>query len=171
MTSFRSFPLKLVRSSVVSAVVAGIALLSFAVSGAPAPSRHLRQAHDSWTSQQTVRAAELVKEISQKGSHPIVVCVGFRALFEGAHVPGASFHGPAISAEGMADLKKWAQPLPRSANIVIYCGCCPLEHCPNLHPAFAALSSMGFTHLQVLLLPQDFARDWVERGYPIAKGK
>jgi len=99
------------------------------------------------------------------------VCVGFRTLYEGAHIPGASFHGPAWDAEGIADLKKWAQPLPRSANIVVYCGCCPLTHCPNLHPGFVALNDMGFTHLRVLLIPKDLASDWIQPGYPVSKGK
>jgi thiosulfate/3-mercaptopyruvate sulfurtransferase len=130
--------------------------------------------HDAsqWRPEQTVEPAALVKEISKPGPHhPIVVCVGFRTLYEGAHVPGASFDGPAMNAAGLADLKKWAQNLPRSANIVIYCGCCPLAHCPNVRPAFAALHSMGFTHLRLLLLPQDFAHNWVDAGYAISKGK
>lgn len=101
---------------------------------------------------------------------PVIVCVGFRTLFEGAHVPGASFHGPAIEAKGLDDLKKFAQALPRSTDLVVYCGCCPLAHCPNIRPAFEALRAMGFTHLKVLLLPHDFAHDWVQAGYPVAKG-
>ena len=126
----------------------------------------------SWTPQETVEPAALVKELSRPPSRrPTVVCVGFRTLYEGAHVPGASFHGPAMNAENLADLKKWAQRLPRSTDLVIYCGCCPLAHCPNVRPAFQALQHMGFTRLRLLLLPHDFAQDWVELGYPVAKGK
>jgi len=29
---------------------------------------------------------------------------------------------------------------------------------------------MGFTHLRVLVLPQNFAADWVDKGYPVQKG-
>ena len=76
-----------------------------------------------------------------------------------------------MNAGGLTDLKHWAQRLSRSSDLVIYCGCCPLAHCPNMRPAFSALRSMGFTHLRVLLLPRDFAHDWVEAGYPVAKGK
>lgn len=126
---------------------------------------------DPWSAQQTIEPAALAKQISQHGPRPTVVCVGFRTLYEGAHVPGASFHGPAMNATGLADLKKWAKPLPRSTDLAIYCGCCPLAHCPNVRPAFEALRAMGFTHLEVLLLPRDFAYDWVQAGYPIAKGK
>jgi thiosulfate/3-mercaptopyruvate sulfurtransferase len=128
---------------------------------------------DPWTPTQIVQPADLVKEISgsSQSSRPIVVCVGFHTLYQGAHVPGAVYHGAAMSEQGLDDLKKWAKNLPPTSNIVVYCGCCPLDHCPNLRPGFAALHDMGFTHLRVLLLPNSFATDWVEKGYPVEKGR
>jgi hypothetical protein len=71
----------------------------------------------------------------------------------------------------VADLKAWAQPLPRSTNLVVYCGCCPMPKCPNIRPAFVALREMGFTHMRVLILPNDFNTDWTEKGYPVEKAK
>jgi thiosulfate/3-mercaptopyruvate sulfurtransferase len=127
---------------------------------------------DPWTAAQTVQPADLMKEIGnpKSANHVIVACVGFRPLFSGAHVPGAVFHGAASTEPGLADLKRWAQSLPHSANVVLYCGCCPLVHCPNLRPAFIALRDMGFTHLRVLILPTDFATDWIGKGFPVEKG-
>ncbi|MGH9736195.1 MAG: rhodanese-like domain-containing protein [Candidatus Acidiferrales bacterium] len=154
-----------------STAVIGLAILLIALPATTGQSARSRDSADPWTSQQTIEPATLAKELSERGPHPVVVCVGFRTLFEGAHVPGASFHGPAMDAKGLADLKKFAQPLPRSTDLVVYCGCCPLAHCPNIRPAFEALRAMGFTHLKVLLLSHDFAHDWVQAGYPIAKGK
>jgi len=129
-------------------------------------------ASDPWTPTQTVQPADLVRELAaaKSAGSPVVVCAGFRTLFEGAHIPGATFHGSASAAQGLADLKKWAETLPRGTNLVVYCGCCPLSRCPNIRPAFAALRDMGFTHLRVLILPTDFATDWVAKGYPIQKG-
>jgi hypothetical protein len=135
-----------------------------------------------WTASETVAAASLAKTLSDSKSarspespkpadQPIIVCVGFHTLFEGAHIRGASFHGPASTAQGLTDLKAWAKSLPRSANLILYCGCCPLAHCPNVRPAFTALHEMGFTRLRMLILPHDFATDWVQPGYPIEKGK
>ncbi len=129
-----------------------------------------------WTSAQSVDAAALAKELADskaanQANQPKIVCVGFHTLYNGAHIAGASFHGPASTPQGLNDLKNWAKPLPRSANLVIYCGCCPLAHCPNVRPAFTALRDMGFTHLRVLILPHDFATDWVGPGYPVAKGQ
>jgi thiosulfate/3-mercaptopyruvate sulfurtransferase len=128
-------------------------------------------APDPWTDAQTVQPANLIKELgsSDIASRPLVACVGFRFLYEGAHIPGASFHGPGSKDEGIADLKKWAQGLPRSANVVLYCGCCPLVRCPNIRPAFSLMRDMGFKRLRVLVLPQDFATDWAGKGYRVEK--
>jgi thiosulfate/3-mercaptopyruvate sulfurtransferase len=126
---------------------------------------------DPWTAAQLVQPADLVKELSAKNAAtPTVLYVGFRTLFEGGHILGASFHGTASTETGLADLKKWAASLPRTTNLVIYCGCCPFDRCPNIRPAFAALRDMGFTHLRLLVLPKNFAADWVDRGYSIEKG-
>ena len=128
---------------------------------------------DPWSASQTVTPAALVAELIAKdqAGKPTVVCVGFRPLYQGAHIPGASFHGAASTTNGIADLKDWARLVPRAANVVLYCGCCPLERCPNLKPAFLALREVGFTNLRVLLLPNDFNTDWIEKGYAVEKGK
>lgn len=124
---------------------------------------------DPWTSGQTVQPAALAAELKQ--SHPPrVIYVGVHTLYNGAHVPGAVFQGPGSSPQGIADLKKYAEGLPLDSDIVMYCGCCPLQKCPNIRPAFSALQEMGFTHLRVLILPTSFAADWIEKGYPVEKG-
>jgi len=130
-------------------------------------------ASEPWTDAQTVKPADLVKEIAdtKDANKPVIVCSGFRVLYAGAHVPGAVFHGPGSKPEGLDDLKKWAQGVPRSSNVVVYCGCCPFEKCPNVRPAFETLRSMGFQRLRVLMLPNNFAKDWVGQGYPVEKGK
>jgi thiosulfate/3-mercaptopyruvate sulfurtransferase len=155
-----------------SAVATGYssALQGAVAAQSAAPLGHVQS--DPWSTSQTIQPSELIKELGEsKGTaKPVVVCVGFRPLYMGAHVPGAVFHGPGQSEQGLADLKKWAQSVSHSANLVVYCGCCPLEHCPNIRPAFNALRDMGFANLRVLLLPHDFATDWVEKGYPVEKG-
>jgi len=54
--------------------------------------------------------------------------------------------------------------------IVLYCGCCPWNHCPNVKPAYDALQAMGFRNLKVLYIANNFGADWVDKGYPTAKG-
>ncbi len=130
---------------------------------APSPS-------DPWSAAQTISPGDFAKELQLKRDPaPIIIYVGFRVLYSGAHIPGAVFHGPGSTEQGLADLKKFAATLPKDSNVVIYCGCCPLDRCPNLRPAFSALHEMGFTHLRVLILPTSFAADWVEKGYPVEK--
>jgi len=134
---------------------------------------HAEDAGDPWSASQTVQPADLVKELAAPAhsGEPAVVCVGFRPLYQGAHIPHAVFHGAASTEQGLAELKEWAQSVPKASNVVLYCGCCPLAHCPNLRPAFVAMRDMGFTNLRVLILPNDFNTDWIEKGYPVEKGK
>ncbi len=130
------------------------------------------KAPEPWSSAQVLQAADVVREIgdAKSGTSPTVIYVGFRTLFEGGHVPGASFHGTASAEKGLAELKKWLDTLPRSTNLIVYCGCCPFDRCPNIRPAYKALHQMGFMHVRVLVLPTSFAADWVEKGYPMQKG-
>lgn len=155
----------------------GAAILSalFLGSGAFASARTKAadpSASAPWQPAQLMTPQELVRELAHpNGKKPIIVCVGFQFLYEGAHIPGAVWEGPAREAAGVARLKQWAQSLPKDRPVIIYCGCCPFYRCPNVRPAFKALREVGLTHLRVLYVEQDFAKDWVEKGYPVQKGK
>jgi hypothetical protein len=129
----------------------------------------LRADSDPWTKTQTVQPAGLAKELGAPKTAPKVVFVGFKRLYSAGHIKGAEYHGTAGSEEGLKELTAWAAGLPRSTNLVIYCGCCPMERCPNIRPAFKALQAVGFKNLRVLLLPQDFATDWAGKGLPYDK--
>jgi thiosulfate/3-mercaptopyruvate sulfurtransferase len=127
---------------------------------------------DPWAPSQVMEASDFARELAgaKDGDRPTVVYVGFRTLFEGGHIPGAVYHGTASTEQGLAEMKTWAASLPRSTNLVIYCGCCPFDRCPNIRPAFTALHDLGFTKLRVLVLPKSFAADWVDKGFPMEKG-
>jgi len=114
---------------------------------------------------------ELVKILqSAKGEKPLLIQVGSHVLYTQAHIPGSEYIGPASSESGLQALRKRVEPLPRKKFIVLYCGCCPWSHCPNVKPADDALLAMGFTNVKVLYIPGNFGMDWVEKGYPVAKG-
>jgi len=137
------------------------------------PGARQQASAEPWSSAEILKPDALAGAIKPgKDAKPAVtiVYVGFRTLFEGAHVPGAVFHGTASSATGMAELRKWLADQPRSVDIVIYCGCCPFDHCPNIRPAYKALREMGFEKVRVVVMPTSFNADWVEKGYPIEKG-
>jgi len=130
-----------------------------------------RKPPEPWAASQAMQASEFVSELADKKQNPpTVVYVGFRTLFAGGHIPGASFHGSPSTEQGLAELKKWAETQPRSTDLVIYCGCCPFDKCPNIRPAFTAFQKMGFRKIRVLVLPNSFANDWAEKGYPMQKG-
>ncbi|HUL34556.1 MAG TPA: rhodanese-like domain-containing protein [Candidatus Eisenbacteria bacterium] len=125
---------------------------------------------DPWTQGQTVEPGVLAKELKNSTSAPMVIFVGFHRLYTAGHIKGAVYHGTTSSPEGLKEFTDWVKTQPRAANIVIYCGCCPMEHCPNVRPAFKELQSLGFHHIRVLILPNDFATDWAGQGLSYEKG-
>lgn len=103
---------------------------------------------------------------SQQNPKPLILQVGFRTLYDQAHIPGAQYAGPANDAEGLRRLHDRVAALPRDTPIVIYCGCCPWTRCPNIAAAFDTLHALGFSHLKVLHIAENFGTDWVDKGYP-----
>ncbi len=125
----------------------------------------------SLPSSQLIKPEELVKILqSSKGEKPLMIQVGSHVLYQQAHIPGSEYIGPASSESGLQQMRKRVEPLPRNKFIVIYCGCCPWSHCPNVKPADDALRAMGFTNVRVLHVANNFGTDWVDKGYPVAKG-
>jgi len=74
---------------------------------------------------------------------PLILQVGSHMLFAQAHIPGSEYIGPGSQPAGIQQLQNRVSALSRKKLIVLYCGCCPLNRCPNLGPAFAKLSEMG----------------------------
>lgn len=66
------------------------------------------------------------------------------------------------------ELRSRLSKMDKDAQIVIYCGCCPFDVCPNIRPAFSLLNEMGFTNHKLLNLPENLKVDWIDRGYPMA---
>jgi thiosulfate/3-mercaptopyruvate sulfurtransferase len=102
---------------------------------------------------------------------PLILQVGFRKLYDQAHIPGAEYAGPGSDADGLRILSQRVATLPKEAAIIIYCGCCPWSHCPNIAAAYDKLHALGFNHLKVLYIAHNFGSDWVDRGYPTVMGK
>ena len=84
--------------------------------------------------------------------------------------PDAEFVGPGGKQEGLQALREAALKHPRTQEIIIYCGCCPWDHCPNVRPAFIMLHELGFKRVRVVSMPTNFATDWVGKGYPFEAG-
>src|SRR5262249_31918016 len=104
-------------------------------------------------------------------ARPLILQVGFRKLYDQAHIPGAEYAGPASAADGLRVLRERMVKLPKASAIVIYCGCCPWNRCPNISEAYDTLRALGFSNLKVLYIANNFGSDWVDKGFPTAMGK
>lgn len=131
-------------------------------------------AHDSELapgSPALIQPEDLAKTMQSAGAgKPVILYVGPHTFYAQAHIPGAEYIGPAVKAEGMDKLRSRAKSLPHEGLVVIYCGCCPWDHCPNIHPAYHELTKMGVANLKVLYLATSFGANWAEKGYPVATG-
>ena len=102
---------------------------------------------------------------------PLVLQVGSRVMYDQARIPGADYAGPGSTQQGLKLLHDRVAKLPRRTLIVIYCGCCPWDHCPNIGPAYHELLQMGFKNVKALYLENNFGADWANRGFPVATGQ
>lgn len=117
-----------------------------------------------------MQPADLVRVLKSDHPKPLIIQVGFHVLYEQAHIPGSEYIGPGSKADGIRQLHERVDGLPRTQSIVLYCGCCPWNRCPNVNPAYQELRTMGFTNVNLLYIAANFGKDWVEKGYPVARG-
>ncbi len=123
-------------------------------------------------SPQLINPEDLVKLLqAPKGEEPLILNVGPSLLYMQAHIPGAEYIGAASTPQGMQALRARVKPLSHNKSIVLYCGCCPWNHCPNARPAYDELHKMGFSNVKVLYIADNFGVDWVDEGYPTIKGQ
>jgi thiosulfate/3-mercaptopyruvate sulfurtransferase len=120
---------------------------------------------DPWAKTELMEPAALVEALNS-AKPPVILCTAFSVLYRSKRIVHAIEAGPGSKPEGIALLKKAAADLPRDADIVLYCGCCPMVKCPNIRPAYRALREMGFQHVRVLNIPTNMHADWFGKGYP-----
>jgi thiosulfate/3-mercaptopyruvate sulfurtransferase len=107
---------------------------------------------------------------SNQRSKLLILNVGPRVLYAQAHIEGAEFIGPGSDPRGIEVLKQRVKRVPKNKQIVLYCGCCPWDRCPNIRPAYDELKKLGFTNVKVLYIANNIGSDWVDKGYPTARG-
>ncbi len=121
---------------------------------------------------QLIQPDELNRLLHTRGAEkPLILQVGSRLMFAQAHIPGAEYAGPGSQAEGVQQLRGRVASLPRGTFIVLYCGCCPWDRCPNVGPPYQLLHGMGFTRVKVLYLADNFGADWANQGFPVESGR
>jgi thiosulfate/3-mercaptopyruvate sulfurtransferase len=146
-----------------TALLCGVLLFAQALVSQSAP--------DPWKSAELLEPAALAQTLQSTGNKPpVIISVAFPVLYNNKHLPHAIFAGPGSQPQGIESLKAAAAKLPKDADIVLYCGCCPMEKCPNIRPSYSALREMGFTKIRVLRVPTNMATDWFDKGYPSENG-
>jgi thiosulfate/3-mercaptopyruvate sulfurtransferase len=118
-----------------------------------------------------IQPADLPPMLAPSGAKkaPVVLQVGSRIFYSEAHIRGSIYAGAGSQPAGLALLEKTVAPFPKDKFIVLYCGCCPWDRCPNIAPAFDRLHDLGYSNVKVLYLPNNFGDDWVSKGYPTDK--
>jgi thiosulfate/3-mercaptopyruvate sulfurtransferase len=129
-------------------------------------------ADDAIPAAQLVQPEELVPLLGKTGADkPLVLQVGPHVFYAEAHPPGAEYVGAGNQESGLQALRDRAKSLPHDRFIILYCGCCPWKKCPNVHPAYQQLVSLGFRNVKVLYIGDNFGKDWVAKGFPVEKGR
>lgn len=125
-------------------------------------------AGDPWKAVQLIKPAELAAVLAgSTRPKPLLLHVGFKPLFRAGAIPGSRYVGPGSRPDGIAALKRAVKDVPKDRGIVIYCGCCPWDHCPNMRPAFKTMRELGFKNVRAMFITKNLDDDWVAKGYPI----
>lgn len=117
---------------------------------------------EPWSTQQLMEPKDLAHLLENSQETPLIYSLG-----AGGIIPGSKDTGPSGEKESLERLRTELQDLPRDTEIVIYCGCCPFNICPNVRPAFSLLNEMDFTNHKLLNLRENVKVDWIDKGYPV----
>jgi metal-dependent hydrolase (beta-lactamase superfamily II) len=104
----------------------------------------------NWTKDELLQPAQLAQMLQDKKSLPVIYSVG-----PGAVIPHSIDIGSVKEKENLDKFKREVSLLAKDAGIVVYCGCCPFDPCPNVRPAIAVLKEMKFTNYKLLNLEQN----------------
>ena len=155
------------RTSVVGALLRILAILA----GAAGPVLADHKPAASIPTAALIQPADFAAALNAPAtSKPLILQVGFRKAYLQAHIPGSEYVGAASEEDGVKVLRERVATLHKDRAIVIYCGCCPWSKCPNIAAAYDTLQQLGFTNVKVIYIADDFGTNWVDQGFPTAKG-
>ncbi|MBI3134460.1 MAG: rhodanese-like domain-containing protein [Bacteroidetes bacterium] len=126
-------------------------------------SQPVQESAEPWRVDQLLDPAELAKTLLEKSAkQPYIFSIG-----PSGDILSSTDIGPLNDSINYSKFRTTLEPLDRNAEIVIYCGCCPFENCPNIRPGFELLNNLNFTNHKLLNLPQNLKADWIDKGYPM----
>jgi thiosulfate/3-mercaptopyruvate sulfurtransferase len=123
------------------------------------------QQKEPWTHEQLLEPQDLALTLNNPQSHqPLILSIGPAAI-----IKNSIDIGPTREKENLYKLERVLKTTPKDEMIVLYCGCCPFDKCPNIRPAFELLNQMQFKNHKLLNLAHNIKADWIDRGYPVAE--
>jgi hypothetical protein len=119
---------------------------------------------DNWTQKDLIEPSALAAIIANsKVNQPKIFNIGVVD-----NIKGAINLGGVSEKENLQKLNNALSKLPKNTFLVVYCGCCPFERCPNIRPAMNLIKTLGLTNGKLLNLPTNLKQNWVDKGYPLA---
>lgn len=118
---------------------------------------------DTWKPNQLMSTKTLADKIVQnKMKNTVVINIGPDAVIKNSFNAGPGKDNASIIA-----MKTYLSKVSKNNEVVLYCGCCPFNVCPNIRPAFKALTDLGFKNAKLLNIPKNIKVDWIDKKYPI----
>jgi hypothetical protein len=149
--------MKLTKNKIISFLAIAMMVIAF--------QNNFASAQEPWSKTQLLAPAELNKIINNpKAPKTYIYSIGYQAVIKNSIDIGAGGN-----KNNQNKLKQQVSKLPKDANIVIYCGCCPFATCPNVRPVFQMLTDMGFKNHKLLDLKQNIKVDWIDKGFAVKK--
>ncbi|MGZ4057090.1 MAG: rhodanese-like domain-containing protein [Bacteroidia bacterium] len=125
----------------------------------------------SFNSQDPIKKENLIqpKELADKINDPSSVKPVILNVGPVDQIKTAIKAGPASDKDGFEKFKAQVNKISKDKEVVVYCGCCTSQNCPNIRPAIKYLIDSGYKKAKVLDIPTGIKEDWVQKGYPVEK--
>ena len=138
-------------SLILMGMMVSIAFISFITQSEP------------WTKEQLMKPSELAAKLKNSETSTFVIY----NIGPSGKIPSSIDIGATQEKENIKKLEKALKLVPKNTEVIIYCGCCPFDNCPNIRPAFQLLKEKGFAKPRLLELNDNLKVDWIDKGYPI----
>ena len=125
----------------------------------------------SFTIQDPIKKENLIqpKDLAEKITNPKAVKPIVLNVGPVDQIKTAIKAGPASDKDGFEKFKAEVSKVSKDKEVVVYCGCCTSQNCPNIRPAIKFLLDSGYKKAKVLDIPTGIKEDWVQKGYPVEK--
>ncbi|MBO9701703.1 MAG: rhodanese-like domain-containing protein [Sporocytophaga sp.] len=141
------------RLTVIFIMLISVGILSFT----------LNKSDNPFTEEYLIEPSELARILnSSTAKQPVIFNMGPMQ-----HIKGSVNVGIGNSTSGMNQLQAKVSKLNKNQFIVIYCGCCAMQNCPNVKQPYEYLKNAGFENFKILNIKSSLSEDWVNKGYPM----